>query len=132
MVASSRTRSRSGNEEKVLLLMGSVKVNVPEHLRLCDHDASSVGFQQPVLLRIAGEALNDELDRARVASIGHAIPYLNVLARLVGQRHESVQFPTDTARLRRDAPLSAPAKEPGQMIRRLAVSALGLCSQRSS
>lgn len=79
--------------------MRIVEINAPEDLRLGDHDSSSVGFIQPVLFRIAGEALNDELDRARVASVRHAIPYLNVLTRLVGQRHESVQLPTDAARL---------------------------------
>jgi hypothetical protein len=58
--------------------MRIVEVNAPEHVRLCDHDASTVGFKQPVPLRIAGEAFNDEFDRARVASVRHAIPLLNV------------------------------------------------------
>ena len=80
--------------------MRIAEVNAPEHFRLCDHDAGPVGFKQPVLLRISDEALNDELDRTRVASVGHAIPNLNVLARLVGERHESVQLPADTIQSR--------------------------------
>jgi len=54
--------------------MRSGEVNAPEHLWLCDHDARTVGFKQPVNLRITGEAFNDEFTRARVASVRHAIP----------------------------------------------------------
>ena len=64
---------RSRNEQKVLLLMRIVKVNAPEHLRLCDHDASSVGFKQPVLLRLARQRLDDEFDHASVAAVRDTI-----------------------------------------------------------
>jgi hypothetical protein len=54
--------------------MRIVEVNAPEHYWLCDHDSSSVGFKQPVLFWIASAALDDELDRARVTSVGWRSP----------------------------------------------------------
>jgi hypothetical protein len=48
--------SGSRNEQKVLLLMRIVEINAPEHLRLCDHDAGTMSFKQPVVLAIAGQA----------------------------------------------------------------------------
>ena len=54
--------------------MRITEVNTSEGLRICDHDASSVAFKQPVPLRIASEAFNDQFDRAGVASVRPAIP----------------------------------------------------------
>lgn len=71
-------------------MMGIVKVNAPEHLRLCDHYARSIGFKQPVCLRYAGGAFDDEFNRSRVASVRYAIPRLNELTGLVLQSHDSV------------------------------------------
>ncbi len=68
-----------GHENKVLLIVRDVQVDSAEHLRLYDHDASTMIFKQPIVLRIAGEALNDEFDRAHVPSVRHAIASLNVL-----------------------------------------------------
>lgn len=64
---------RSGNEKKVLVLMRSAEVDPPKHLRLCDHDAGSAGFEQPVLLRVACQRLDNALDHASVAAVRDTI-----------------------------------------------------------
>lgn len=49
--------------------MRIVEVNAPEHLRLRDHDASSVGLKKPVLLGLPCQRLDDEVDHASVAAV---------------------------------------------------------------
>ena len=50
------------DEMEVLLLVRSVQEHSTEHLRFRNHDACTVGFEQPVALGIAGEAFHDEFD----------------------------------------------------------------------
>ena len=53
-------------------------------------DASSVGFKQPVLLRLARQRLDDEFDHAGVAAVRDTITSINLLACLVPQRDGSL------------------------------------------
>lgn len=80
----------SRNEQKVLLVMRIVEVNAPEHLRLCDHDASSIGFKQPVLLGLPRQPFDNEFDHASVAAVRDTITSMNLFACLVPQRHWSL------------------------------------------
>ncbi len=78
---------RSRNEHKVFLLVGSVEVNPPEYLWLCDHDAGPVRFKQPVPLRFASQRFDDEFNHASIAAIRDMITLMNLLACLVPERH---------------------------------------------